>query len=432
MEPLVTNRPDARRLSAEDSVTRRDALRLAAGLGLSFVLPGLDPRAAERRGKERPKSLITIWLAGGPSQLETWDPHPGTAIGGPTKAIPTKIPGVQIADLYPRTAENIHHLSLIRSMVSKEGDHERGTYFLKTGYRPAPALIHPSVGAVLVHELPNPHVEIPQHISLCPTRWPERGGYLGAEFDAFQVYNPGVNIPNMKSRAGSTARQRRRLKGLDVVSGALARGRQFQIKKTLHRETITGGLKMMASAQLKAFELKDEPKFLVAAYGDSTFGRGCLVARRLVEQGVRAVEVNLNGFDTHAANFSGHKTQADILDPALATLIGDLKQRDLLESTVLLCIGEFGRTPRINPADGRDHWPTGFSCLVGGGGIKGGQLIGETDPTGKQRTPKTPVHVNQLYATVFSALGVDHEKELITPIGRPMTFSDGKPIKRLL
>jgi len=407
-------------------------LRLAAGLGLSFALPGLNLRAASRRGKDRPKSLMTIWLGGGPSQLETWDPHPGTAIGGPTRAIPTKLPGVQIADLYPRTAEQIHHLSLIRSMVSKEGDHERGTYLLKTGYRPAPALIHPSVGAVLVHELPDPRIEIPQHISLCSTRWPQRGGYFGAEYDAFQVYNPGINIPNMKSRAGNRARERQRLKSLDVVSQALGRGRRFQIKKTLHRNTIAGALKMMASKQLKAFELKDEPKAVVAAYGDTQFGRGCLVARRLVEQGVRAVEINLNGFDTHAGNFTGHKTQADILDPALAALINDLKQRALLESTVLLCIGEFGRTPRINPADGRDHWPTGFSCLIGGGGIKGGQVLGETDPTGKMKTPRNPIQVNQLYATVFSALGVDDKKELITPIGRPMTFSDGKPIKRLL
>jgi len=432
MEPLTTNPQMPLETPEADSPTRRDVLRLAAGMGLSFVLPGLDLRAAAQRGKDRPKSLITIWLGGGPSQLETWDPHPGTKIGGPTKAIPTKISGVQIGDLFPRTAQQLHHLSIIRSMVSKEGDHERGTYLLKTGYRPVPALIHPSVGAVLVHELPNPHIEIPQHISLCSTRWPQRGGYLGAEYDAFQVYDPGINIPNMKSRAGHPVRQRQRLKSLDIVSQALGHGRRFQIKKTLHRNTIAGALKMMASKQLKAFELENESKASVTAYGDTQFGRGCLVARRLVELGVRAVEVNLDGFDTHAANFSGHKTQAGILDPALAALINDLEQRDLLESTVLLCIGEFGRTPRINPADGRDHWPSGFSCLIGGGGIKGGQVIGATDPAGEKKTPQNPIQVNQLYATVFSALGVDDEKELITPIGRPMTFSDGKPIKRLL
>jgi len=390
MEPLTTNPRQTFTPLEDRSLTRRDVLRLAAGLGLSFALPGIDLRAASRRGKERFKSLITIWLGGGPSQLETWDPHPGGEIGGPTKAIPTKLPGVKIADLYPGTAEQIHHLSLIRSMVSKEGDHERGTYFLKTGYRPAPALVHPSVGAVLVHELPDPHIEIPQHISLCSTRWPERGGYLGAEYDAFQVYNPGVNISNMKSRAGSPARQKRRLKSLDIVSRARARGRQLQIKRTLHRDTIAGALKMMASEQLKAFELKDEPQTLVAAYGDTQFGRGCLVARRLVEQGIRAVEVNLDGFDTHAANFSGHKTQADILDPALAALISDLKQRDLFESTVLLCIGEFGRTPKINPADGRDHWPTGFSCLIGGDGIKGGRLSARPTPPERKRRPEIP------------------------------------------
>jgi hypothetical protein len=181
-------------------------LQTVAGLGLSLILPGMGVRAAESRGRERPKSLITLWLAGGPSQFETWDPHPGTKNGGTVKAIPTKIPGLQIADLYPHMAEQIDALSVIRSLVSKEGDHERATYFVKTGFRPAPALRHPSIGAILTHELPNDSVEIPQHVSLGSSNWPSRGGYLGAEFDAFKVYNPGLNVQNLKSQTSRSGR----------------------------------------------------------------------------------------------------------------------------------------------------------------------------------------------------------------------------------
>ncbi|MBM79382.1 MAG: hypothetical protein CMJ78_02155 [Planctomycetaceae bacterium] len=163
-----------------------------------------------------------------------------------------------------------------------------------------------------------------------------------------------------------------------------------------------------------------------------------LVVRRqlqepsFVQTGVRAVEVSLPGWDSHANNHEGHITQANILDPAFGTLIRDLEEHGLLESTVVLCIGEFGRTPKINALDGRDHWPTGFSCVVGGGGIKGGLVIGETDPTGKSKDPKDPIQVKDLYATVLHTLGIEYDKEVNTPIGRPMAYSAGKPLERLL
>jgi uncharacterized protein (DUF1501 family) len=189
---------------------------------------------------------------------------------------------------------------------------------------------------------------------------------------------------------------------------------------------------MMTSDQLKAFDLDDEPAAVQQKYGDSRFGRGCLVARRLIEQGVRAVEVTLDGFDSHANNFEAHKSNGAILDPALASLLRDLRERDLFASTVVLCIGEFGRTPEINNLGGRDHWPTGFSCLVGGGGLRSGVVIGETDPSGKKVEPADPIEVRDLFATIMHAAGVDPEHEIITPIGRPMAFSDGKPIERLL
>ena len=412
-------------------LTRRDVLRFAAGLGVSFVLPGLELRAANRRGVERPKSLITLWLAGGASQLETWDPHPGNRIGGQVHAINTAAPGIEIANLFPRVAEQMGHLSVIRSLTSKEGDHERGTYYLKTGYRPEPTVTHPSVGAIATHELLDPSIEIPLHVAIGGGQWPARGGYLGERFDAFKIFDPGRGIQNMRAPV-QDERQERRITNLDVVSRSFARGRSKRVDETLHQLNVEQALTMMSSEQLRAFELDEEPQALRDAYGDTPFGRGCLVARRLVEQGVRAVEVTLSGFDTHANNHEGHVENAAALDPAFAALVRDLVERDLFDSTVVLCLGEFGRTPTINPLEGRDHWPHGFSCVLGGGGLASGVLIGATDPTGETKQPSDPVGVHDLYATVLKTLGVSYDREVITPIGRPIALSDGTPIDRLL
>ncbi len=412
-------------------LSRREMLAATMASGVSFMLPGLELKAANRRGTERQKSLILLWMGGGPSQLETWDPHPGTKVGGPTKSIKTKLTGLEIADQYPRVAEQIHELNVIRSLVSKEGDHERGAYLLKTGYRPDPTLIHPSLGAIVSHELPDTSLEIPSYISLGQSPFPGRGGFLGDVFDAFKIYDPGNGIRNLKARVGED-RQDQRLKGLDVVSKSFQAGRRVQVDNTLHQLTVERALRMMTSGQLKAFEIDAESSETRAAYGETLFGRGCLAARRLVETGVRAVEVSLPGWDTHANNFSGHETQAKQLDPALAALIHDLKQRDLLQSTIILCLGEFGRTPKINGLDGRDHWPKGFSCLLGGGGLRSGGLIGETDAVEEPKDPKDKVEVADLFATILHQLGVEFDKEVLTPIGRPMKFSAGKPLPQLL
>jgi uncharacterized protein (DUF1501 family) len=421
--------PACRDLPGRD-LSRRDLLCAAGALGLSFLLPPLEARAANERGTHRKKSLVTIWLEGGPSQLETWDPHPGGKIGGPTKAIATSIPGVQIADTFPAVAQQLGSLSVIRSLVSKEGDHERGSYFLKTGYRPDPTLHHPSLGAILVNQIPEASLVIPQHIAIGNSQWPPRGGFLGDQLDAFRVYDPGRDVPNLKAPV-DPARQTRRVNNLEVVSKAFERGRRPQVEKTLHQHMIERALEMMSSDQLRAFQIEGETRLLREAYGENTFGRGCLVARRLVEAGIRAIEITLSGFDTHANNFNLVRDNARILDPALATLIKDLRERDLLQSTVVLVIGEFGRTPAINPLDGRDHWPSGFSCLIGGGGLKSGLAIGSTDPEGQVKMPKEPVEVGDLFATILKTFGVDFAHEVITPIGRPMAFSSGKPISRL-
>lgn len=410
---------------------RRDVLRWATSLGLSFALPALDLQAATRRGAERPRSLITIWLSGGPSQLETWDPHPGSKIGGPTKAIATSIPGVEIASAFPMLAEKIHHLSVIRSLISKEGDHDRATYLVKTGFRPDPTLRHPSVGAIVAHALPNDQLEIPEVISLGYDNHLSRGGFLGGRYDALRVREPGSSNEDMSATLGNP-RFQKRLSNLNVVSQAFAQGRQVVVDRTMHSQNLDAALKMMNSDQLKALQLDDETESIRKSYGDTNFGRGCLIARRLIEQGVRAVEVTLQNFDSHSQNFEQHNRLSAELDPGLTSLLTDLHDRDLLSSTVVLCLGEFGRTPQINRADGRDHWPHGFSCLVGGGGLRGGALIGATDRLGKAQGPEDPIPVPDLYATVLMGLGIDPMHEVNTAVGRPMRYSDGKPIDRLL
>ena len=203
------------------------------------------------------------------------------------------------------------------------------------------------------------------------------------------------------------------------------RAGQRRAEATLHRDTVAGARKMMSSEQLKAFDVSKEPLALRRAYGETPFGRGCLAARRLIEVGVRCVEVTLAGWDTHANNHSQHRDQLAILDPAFSTLLRDLRERKLLERTVVMCCGEFGRTPTMNPAGGRDHWPVGFSVALAGGGLHCGQVIGETDPEGKPE-PVNPVAVGDLHASILTAVGIEPGKTNQTPIGRTVKFAEGK------
>lgn len=413
-------------------LSRRALLR---GAGLSWFTPLADLLAVEAEKAPRGKparSLITLWLGGGASQWDTFDPHPQTLAGGGVKTVSTAIKGVDFAAGLEQTASVMQDVSLIRSLVSKEGDHERAFYNIKTGYRPDPTLIHPSIGAIVCHELPEARVEIPTHVSILPNQWPARGGFLGAQFDAFQVYDPKGSIPDVKARV-EEKRLQRRLESLSVVEGAFAQGRLANLDqdKTLHQLSIQRARRMMTSEQLKAFDVSQATASEREAYGDTAFGRGCLAAVRLIQAGVRCVEVTLTGWDTHANNLEGQATQVKILDAAYASLIRDLKRLGLLDSTLVLCGSEFGRTPKINNLGGRDHWPHGFSLLVAGGGFAGGRVLGATDPEGVKQTPADPVPVENVHATVQDLLGIDYSQEVMTPIGRPMAFSKGEVIESL-
>lgn len=426
---------------------RRDFLKLAglasvAGVSWLSPLAQMLGRAADLQTdpKEPPFSLILLWLAGGPSQLETFDPKPGTTIGGSTRAVDTAVKGLQLAEGFAALAGQMEHVSLIRSVVSKEGDHERGTYTLKTGYRPDPTVVHPALGAVsacldLRKDLSDEQkklwekTEIPRHIAILPGPWPGRGGFLGDAYDAFKCYDPIQKIPDVATRV-TTERDAERVKDLAVVDKVFAKGRGSRVAETRHTETIREARMLMNSEQLKAFEIDREPAKLREMYGDTPFGRSCLAARRLIEVGVRCVEVTLDGWDTHVDNYKLTRPLVATLDPGFAALVKDLKDRDLLKRTVVLCMGEFGRTPRINPFGGRDHWPNGFSVAVAGGGLRGGVVVGETDPEGKGN-PANAVEVGDVHATVMHALGIDYQKVMTSPIGRTFKLSEGEPIKQL-
>ena len=411
------------------SLDRRGFLKLA---GLSWLTPvGRLLADQAERSREPARSVILLWLDGGPSQLETFDPHPGTSIAAGTGAIATAARGIQLASGFERLADEMGSVALLRSMVSKEGDHERGTYLMKTGYRPDPTVIHPSIGAICCHELPVDRTDIPRHISILSGKWPGRGGFLGGEYDAFQIGDPKGRLPDVTATAPA-ARDRARVADLDVVERAFARGRKGRVEATLHREAFDRARVMMSSEQLRAFDVTQEPASVRAEYGDTPFGRGCLAARRLIEVGVRCVEVTLGGWDSHVNNHEIHAGLVAQLDPAFAALIRDLGRRGLADQTVVLCGGEFGRTPKVNVAGGRDHWTNGYSLAISGGGLRGGLAIGETDPEGK-KDPAGPISIEDVHATVLAALGLDPRTENIDPATtRPIKLSEGKPIREIL
>lgn len=422
--------------SGFQQMTRRNWMGASAGVLSATWMTQLAERLAQASEKSaRPKSLLMIWLQGGPSQLETFDPHAGTLIGGEVKAISTSIPKIEIADTMPATAEQMNLVTLVRSVVSKEGDHERATSHLKTGWRPEPTVVHPAIGAVLCH--PAVNSEIPRHISIVPTQWPARGGFLGQNFDAFQVGDPLEKIPNLTARVSEQQMQARVDTLLETLENEFQRGRLANLDRdrTIHRTATKQALTMMTSEQLSAFDVKAEGESLLKKFGDSAFGRGCLAAIRLLATGVRCVEVELTGWDTHINNHQLQSSRAAVLDQALAATLAELKLRDMLDDTIVFCGGEFGRTPKINPASGRDHWPHGFSVLLAGGSFRRGYVHGSTDDKVTNGDPldfvEDKVTVPDLHATLLRALGVDYRQEMVTPIGRPMRWSDGQHIQQL-
>jgi len=418
------------------AVSRRRLLGLSLGGALGLALGRTAPLLAQDpdrpAGFGRAERCIVLWLAGGASQLETFDPKPGTPQGGPTGAIATRAEGVSIAATLPRLAERMDRVALVRSMSTREGNHQRGRYLLHTGYVPSGTVRHPDLGALICQQKGDPAAALPPYV--CVGGAPPGAGVLGPTCAPFAVASALQPIANLGYAQGvDAARFRRRRALLDALEAGFARGRGAAPEAEGHLAVTAKADRLMHSPSLEAFDLEAEPAALRAAYGEGRFGQGCLLARRLIERGVRAVEVELGGWDTHADNFGRTAPLCAQLDAGFATLLGDLAERDLLRTTLVLCLSEFGRTPRINPNEGRDHFARAWSVALAGGPIRGGAVVGATTPDGMEVAAR-PVTAQDLMATVAHALGLDAARINYTPNGRPIQVVDaaGRVVPELL
>ena len=331
--------------------------------------------------KKRHKAAILLWMGGGPSTMDIWDLKPGTATGGPFKQISTSADGVAISEHMPLMAQQMHQMAVVRSMSTREADHMRGRYYMHTGYVPNPNVEHPSYGAVIAHELAAqvPELEIPPFVSVGGGS--VGPGFLGMTWAPFVVDSSG-RVRNLDMGIDQ-ARVQQRLEMLATIEKRFIgedRGGSAQD----HAKVLDRTVKLMTSEQMKAFKVDEEPEAVRERYGTAGFGRGCLMARRLVEQGVPFVEVDLGGWDNHQGIFTTlADTKLPELDQAMSALVEDLVQRGLYDDTAVIWMGEFGRTPNINGDGGRDHWARSWSVVVGGAGFRRGVVVGETSSDGK-------------------------------------------------
>jgi hypothetical protein len=412
-------------------MSRRHFMKHAAGasalVGSSLAMGHTLRLHASELQKNR-KSAILLWMGGGPATIDLWDLKPGASTGGPFKPIRTS-GDVEICEHLPRVAQQMHNLAIVRSMSTREADHDRGRYYMHTGYVPSPNVEHPSYGAVVAHELMSqrPHLEIPPFISVGGAS--EGPGFLGMAWAPFTVGSDG-RIRDLDMGLDDR-RLVQRMRALELIEkgfisqsrGAAAEDHQKILKKTLD---------LMTSQQMEAFRVEQESQAVRERYGENGFGRGCLMARRLVEVGVPFIEVDLGGWDNHQGIHNTLQNQRlPVLDQAMSALVEDLEQRELLDDTAIIWMGEFGRTPRINGDAGRDHWARSWSVVVGGAGIKGGIAVGRTNADGTE-VDTEPYSAEDVMASVCHALGISLETTFTSKNGRPMKIANGGKLIREL
>jgi uncharacterized protein (DUF1501 family) len=424
------------------ALSRRGFLRLGLGGGLGLalgggVLGGLTGlrRAHADEGRALPgfgqaTSVIVLWLNGGPSQIETFDPKPGVAQGGPTRAIDTSAPGIQLAHTLPRLAERMHQVALVRSMSTREGNHARARHFLHTGYVPSGTIQHPDLGSLICQQKADAEFDLPSYVAIGgATPGP---GMLGVTYSPFNVGNPTQPIENLGYAQGVDAerfaRRRELLAELSEEFNESRPGPETEGHTAIYAKADT----MMHSPRLRAFDLEQESQALRASYGEGRFGQGCLMARRLIEEGVKVVEVQLGGWDTHQDNFNRTTELGAQLDAGFSSLLADLEEREMLSRTLVVCMGEFGRTPRINENEGRDHFARAWSMAMAGGPVRGGRVVGATSADGME-VAERPVDVPDLMASFAHASGLDREYTNYSSLGRPLTMVDsgGQVIEEL-
>jgi hypothetical protein len=444
MLDVILGRPSRRC----DGTSRRDFLRVGAVGALGLSLPGLlqgEAHAArlgparKARGA-RARSVILVFLGGGLSHHDSFDPKPDAPaeVRGKYKPIDTVVPGLRVSEMVPRMAQVMNRLTLVRSGAHNNDHHETATNWVLSGRFGSAFGDYPAVGAVVAHEsgftgqLP-PYVAVPRNPSFT---WElGKSAYLGGRYESFKTGDP--NAPNFQVQdvapaeridARRAARRKSLREAVDGLAGQVEGNDQLATFDEFHQRAAT----MILSPEARsAFAIEQEPDPVRDLYGRTTFGQGCLLARRLVERGVRFVTLNSGGWDHHARIWDGLGSRLPEFDRGFSALVEDMHARALLSETLLVALGEFGRTPKINKDTGRDHWAPAASLLFAGAGARGGNVVGQTDKQGAYVT-RRPVAPADVACTLYEALGIDPRKMLVTPDGRPIEVLDkGETIKEL-
>jgi hypothetical protein len=434
--------------------SRRAALMLAAagvlGRSLSGWFETLAGAAASN--PQRKRSCILLWMNGGPSQMDTFDLKPGHANGGPFKEIATAAPGVRFSEYLPQLAKHADRLAIIRSMSTREGEHLRGTILLHTGYLGEGQVRYPTLGSLVAKELGNDESPLPHFVSIGSPFFgtvATSPGFLGPKYGPLVLANPTpgnpnqsdyeklLRVPDLQPAGDVTAEESdARVRLLEQAQKDFGSRHAGQAVANRHA-AYDRAVRLMRTSAGRAFDLSGEKAALRDSYGRNLFGQACLLARRLVEHGVPFVEISMDGqgagWDTHQDNFDAVRRLSVVLDPAWATLMEDLKDRGLLDSTLIVWMGEFGRTPKINQSQGRDHYPNAWATVLAGGGIKGGQAVGKTSADGTT-VEERPVSVPDFLATICLALGIDPQKQNLSNVDRPIRIVEmgAKAIKEVL
>jgi hypothetical protein len=375
------------------------------------------------------KNVIYLYMSGGQSHMDTWDVKEGVETAGPTKPFKTSADGVRISEYLQRTAQQMHHATIINSLSSTQGAHEQGNYMMHTSYELRGTIRHPSMGAWLNVFQGGGNSTLPNFVFIGnDSRHPGAGFFPAAQAPLF-VSNPENGLKNVKPSVTEDKFQARMKLADELDKDFSSTFQQRNVKA--YSDMYDDAIAMMKSEDLKAFDLTDEPSDVRAAYGKEAFGQGCLLARRLVERGVRFVEVSLGGWDTHNANFVAVPERCETLDKGLSSLISDLHNRGLLQDTLVVVTTEFGRTPDINTNAGRDHYPKAFSAVMFGGGVKGGHVYGKTDKEGRE-VVENKMKIQDFNASIAYALGLPLDHVMYSPSKRPFTIADkGQPIPNL-
>lgn len=426
-----------RELNKLDELSRRKFMQYAAkallGIGLSSV--SAQPTWASKiKGSSSAKRVIYIYLDGGMSHIDTFDLKPNWKDQGPVEGIKTNITGLKIAAYFPKLAKHMNKLAIIRSMSSHQGAHEPGKYFLHTSYEQRGTLQHPGLGAWLNHLSGSTNTTLPGNIRIGGSNnLPGGCGFLDAKYDPLHLGNPYGGLPHSTLHHSTTAHDlQERLELAKLMD--LSFHREYTSKSIQsYTDVYKDAAKLMFSQDLEAFNLDLESAKMQNHYGakSSTFGAACLLGRRLIESGVSFVQLTANGWDTHNNNHDDLDSLTNTIDGPLAALLDDLEMRGLLEDTLVVVGTEFGRSPKIDANLGRSHHPQAFTCLMAGGGIRGGQIYGATDERGHSVT-ENPVTIPDFNATIAHALGLPIDDVVYSPTGRPIHIADkGRPILAL-